>query len=70
MEKGTVYSQWDVDDLLKNLSSELHKYTIDKELQHTDCFIFCVAPFDFVRGWQTKLIRHSKLLTCNVAYHW
>ena len=27
------------------MTSELEKYIIDKELQHTDNFIFCVAPF-------------------------
>jgi hypothetical protein len=29
----------DDDDLLNNLYSELLKYVIDKELQHTDVFI-------------------------------
>jgi len=31
---------------LKKVPSELDKYVIDKELQHTEDFIFCVALFD------------------------
>jgi hypothetical protein len=30
-----------------NVSSELDKYVIDKQLQHTDDFIFCLALFTF-----------------------
>jgi hypothetical protein len=37
----------DANDLLKNMSSELDKYVLDKEIQHTDNFIFCVARFAF-----------------------
>jgi len=34
--RGAVCSHEDVDDLLKNVRSEVNKYTNDKELQHTD----------------------------------
>ena len=33
--------------LLKNVPSEFDKYVIDKELQHSDEFTFCVTPFAF-----------------------
>ena len=33
--------------MLKNVPSKLNRYVINKELQHTDNFIFCVTPFDF-----------------------
>jgi len=33
------------DDLLKNMSFKLDTYAIDKELQLTDDYIFCVVPF-------------------------
>jgi hypothetical protein len=35
----------DADDLLKNASSEIDKYMIEKELKYADDFIFCVALF-------------------------
>jgi hypothetical protein len=42
----------DADDLLKNASSEIDKYMIEKELKYADDFIFCVALFTcwFVRN--------------------
>jgi hypothetical protein len=46
-KRGTIYSHRDADDLLQNISFELDKYVIDKELQHDDDFIFCVALFSF-----------------------
>jgi hypothetical protein len=42
LEMNTVCSHMDADDLLKIVSSELDKYVIDKEFQHTNEFIFCV----------------------------
>jgi hypothetical protein len=41
-EKGKIGSHGDADDLLKNVPSELDIYVIDKELQHTDDFTFCL----------------------------
>jgi hypothetical protein len=46
-KRGTDFSLRDATDLLENVPSELDKYVIDKELQHTDDFIFCVALFAF-----------------------
>ena len=48
------------------MSYELDKYVIDKELQQTDDFIFCVARFllPFVLCLANKLIRDQELLTC------
>ena len=46
-ERDTVCSHRDADNLLKNVPSELDKYDIDMELQHTDDLIFCVALFTF-----------------------
>ena len=42
----------DADDLLKNASSEIDKYMIEKELKYADDFNFCVALFTcwFVRN--------------------
>ena len=44
MERGTVCSHGDADGLLQNEHSELDKYVIDNEVQHSDnCDpIFCV----------------------------
>jgi hypothetical protein len=36
---------WKVNDLLKNVSSELGKYVIDNELQHTNDFVVYAPPF-------------------------
>ena len=47
-ESGTACSHRDTDDLLKNVPSELMKYVVDKELQHTDDFIFCVRISTFI----------------------
>jgi hypothetical protein len=44
---NTVCAHMDVDNLLKIVSSELDKYVIDKEFQHTNEFIFYVAHFVF-----------------------
>jgi len=46
-KRGTDFSLRDAIDLLENVPSELDKYVIDKELQHTDDFIFCVTLFAF-----------------------
>jgi len=46
-ERGTYSSHRDADDFLENVPFELDKYVIDKELQHTDDFTFCVAHFNF-----------------------
>lgn len=46
-ERDTVCAHRDADDLLQIMPSKLDKYVIDKELQHKDNSIFCVAPFVF-----------------------
>ena len=46
-KRGTDLSLRNATDLLENVPPELDKYAIDKELQHTDDFIFCVALFAF-----------------------
>jgi hypothetical protein len=53
--------------LFKNVSSELDKYLIDKELQDTDDLISCVAPFRtipflvnlFILGWPTFILSYK-----------
>ena len=34
-ERGTVCSDWDADDLVKNVLPDLDRYVVDKELQNT-----------------------------------
>ena len=43
-ERGTAYTYR---DLLKSVPSKQDKYVMDKELLHTDDFIFCVALHAF-----------------------
>ena len=47
MERATVYSHRDVDDLLKNVLSELDENVIDQKLQHIDYFLFCITLLAF-----------------------
>jgi len=44
-ERSTVCSHENADDVVKNVPSVLKKNVIVQELQHSDDFIFCVAPF-------------------------
>jgi hypothetical protein len=45
-ERSAVYSHLDADELLKkNVSSELDKYVINKELQRADDFTVCVLLY-------------------------
>ena len=43
---------------------ELDKHVTDKELQHTDDFMFCAPPFHFC------FVLEPKLSTCNIAYNY
>ena len=68
-KRGTVGSHGDVNDLLKN--SELDEYVVDKELQHTEDFIFCVSLFALciVPKKISLLVTQNYKLNCNAAYH-
>ena len=46
-ERSTVCSYENADDVVKNVPSVLKKNVIVQELQHTDDFTLCVAPFVF-----------------------
>ena len=41
---GTDFATIDVDDMLKKCLPKVDKYVIDKQLQHTNDFVYCVAP--------------------------
>lgn len=34
---------WNADDLLKNVHPELDNYAFNKDVQHTEDFIFCMS---------------------------
>ena len=44
-ERSTVCSHENADDVVENVPSVLKKNVIGQELQHTDDFTLCVAPF-------------------------
>jgi hypothetical protein len=44
-ERSTVCSHENADDVVENVPSVLKKNVIVQELQHTDDFTLCVAPF-------------------------
>lgn len=44
-ERSTVCTHDNFDDVVKSVPSIVKKNVIVQKLQHTDDFIFCVAPF-------------------------
>ena len=44
-KRGTVFSHSDVDDLLKNVPSELDKYVIEKELEHISYYVMYIVEY-------------------------
>ena len=44
-KRGTVFSHNDVDDLLKNVPSELDRYVIEKKLEHTSYYVMYIAEY-------------------------
>jgi hypothetical protein len=46
-KRGTVFSHSDVDDLLKNVPSELDKYVIEKELEHISYYVMHIVEYWF-----------------------
>ena len=54
--------------MLKNVLSELYRYFIDKELQHSDDSIVCLTHVISCLS-KKKLIHDRKLSICNVAYN-
>ena len=64
-EKGTICSNKNGYDWLKNLPFELLKYVIDKELHHTDDLMFLCSLFVlcYINIYN---IKKSKLI-CNIC---
>jgi hypothetical protein len=65
-DRDTVCYHGYADYLLKNVPSKLDKCVIDKELQHSDYFIFCVATYAcrLVLDKMNKIVPHDyKLIT-------
>ena len=44
-KRGTVFSHSDVDDLLKNVPSELDKYVIEKDLEHISYYVMYIVEY-------------------------
>jgi hypothetical protein len=63
-----VYFYIKKNKLLNNVLPELYRYFIDKELQHRDDPIVCLAHVMSCLS-KKKLIHDGKLSICSVVYH-